>query len=483
MIVRGLPAIIALAAAALAGCGRSSETERRLAGIGSELAESEKENARLAEELAELKTETGSVLTAVGRVAARLDAAGASDAEILVRLRKARAESESLRGELSALRRAATPDEPPEMMGRYDTAPVARLLEHKNSMIRRRAADILKELGHPGNVGSLIAAAKSGPDSRARASATEGLGNQRGPEVEKALVGLASDPDREVRGAAYRAIGRIASASLKGPLLKCFDREASRAASARYYSREIRDAAEAVAVYNDLESARALFRHVKAGTKSAETTCAQVLAKMNVKEMGPEFVAWLKQAPEPKKHGFDPPHIGIIRAIQRIRAKGAQRSLMNLMSCPRGVLEIVAADALEVLAAKEHVPDLCGMLSSGVTPEDKPLDQSSMIRVILLLKKLGDPRAAKPLLEKVQGDNERLASLAAQALEKCVDPEVTEGLLKALASTKSKALKSNIEGALRTGGYPVTWDQGKRTFVLDPGKLDQMRRERQGGGG
>jgi len=465
---------LVLAAAALVGCEESAETGRRVGGLEQKVASLESDRAELSAEATKLRDASAELARTLGRVEGALAGAAKREADLegqIADIKKQLAglaeSNESMKQEAASLKKAVAEVVTSGPVPLYPVKPVLKMLGHSDATVRDSAARILRRLADPESIGPLVAIVESRADPATRRCAVQALGAfKKNERVQKALVKLVDDPDANMRRTVYQSMGDIGAGALLDPLLKALDAEKKRAGGR--YSYDVQQAASALSKFDDVRAGRAVLKLVAEGDERTSRYVAQSLGRCKSPELVPDVVAYLKKAGEPKPKDNSPPQAYAMQMIARVGGESAAAAVLAGMASPNARLRREAAGALRKVVGKRSVRVLAMALATGEAPTGKAIGTNELLAVIRELTQLGDAGASKTFLVLAKGSDQALAAEAATGLAKCADPKIAANVIAAWKACKPGTVKSRLEAALRSGGYPVHWVEKGKTFAPGP---------------
>jgi len=462
--------------AALAGCEESADTSRRIGALEAKVASLEDGRSEVAAEAAKLRELSAALSRTVGKLEGALAGAESREAELSDRLAAAAKANETLKAEMDLLRKAVAAVAPTGPVPQYPVKPVLKMLGHSDAAIRDSASRILRRLADPESIGPLVAIIESRADPATQRSAAHALGAFKDERAHKALIALIDSPDSNTRRTVYQSMGDIGDPALVGPLLKALAAEKERAEGR--YSYDIQQVAWALAKFKDARACRAVVKLVAESDERTSRSAAQPMARCRSPQIVPDIVAYLKKAGEPKPKDNSPQQAYAMQALSHIGDESAAGAVLNGLASPNDRLRRDSGGALRKVVGKKSVPVLTKALETGKAPGGNAIGTGELVAVIREIVKLEDGRTAKTLLALAKHPNEPVATEAASGLAKCVDPKIAGDLIKAWKAAKRGAVKSRLDTALKSGGYPVHWVDKDKTFAPGPApaKKDEKKK-------
>jgi len=453
--------------AALTGCEDTGELSRRLGVLEQKLDAVESGREELVAEAAKLRETATALSRTIGRMEGQLAAAEAREEAL-------KGEMARLREELAALGKSVAGVAEPGLVAQYPAKPVLKLLGHSDSSVRNYASQILKKLADPESIEPLIGVAKSRADAQTRQYAVQALGAFKDKRVEQCLIALIEDPDQNVRRSVYQAMGQIGTEGLLDPMLKALEREAKKPLQGSSYNYDLQQLASALAGFQNIKAGKALLKLLGEGDKRTRRSVAQAFYRYRNPKIVPDVVAFLKKADDPPPNEHSTPITYLFQMLAQVGDDSAAEVVIKFLGSGNANVRSSAANALRKVAGRKSVPLLAKALSTGKAPNGQSLQASELSYIVSALGQLGDGRAAKALLAQVSNPNQSIAYQAASGLQRCVDPEITEGVIKAWEAAANASVKSYLSTALRSGAYPARWIENDKAFVVDPERLKWM---------
>jgi len=464
-----LVAVVGLAA--VAGCEDTGELNRRLGALEQQLGAVEQQRVEMAAEAAKLLEASSALNRTVGRMEGKLAASEAREGAL-------EAELGRLRKEFAALQKAVETASTPELVTQYSAKPVLKLLGHSDSSVRNYASQILKKLADPESIDPLVAVAQSRADAQTRQYAVQALGAFKDKRVERCLIALIEDPNQTIRRSVYQAMGQLGTDALLDPMLKALDQEAKKPQQGGSYNYDLQQLASALANFKDIKAGKALLKLLSEADGRTKRSIAQAFYRYRNPKLVPDVVAFLEKAEDPAPNDSNSPHTYLFQMLAQVGDDSAAKVVLKSLGSANSRVRSAAANALRKVAGRKSVPMLAEVVLTGKAPNGQPLQTSELSYIVSALGQLGDGRAAKALLSQVNNPNQSIAYQAASGLAKCVDPELTDDLIKAWETCGNASVKSYLSNALRSGSYPARWIENDKAFVVDPERLKWMLKNR-----
>jgi HEAT repeat protein len=273
-----------------------------------------------------------------------------------------------------------------------------------------------------------------------RAIAAEALGQARGPEVEKALLGLLEDKNSRVRITAARTLGRIGTENAAGTLIKRLAIDKDPVFRAR--------AIESLGNLKDKRAVEPLIKSLDDKVPEVRLAAARSLGMLGNENAEEVLIAKLeKSSPELQKQ--------IVLALGNLDCKKAAGPLARKLKDKDPELRKCVAESLGKLEDPESVDLLLKCLgdtnpevrnaaaySLGTLRAEKAIDallgmlaeKDSELRItaVYALGTIGSRKAVDALLETLEDSNPWVRRYAADALAKIGDQKATAPLVKNL---------------------------------------------------
>lgn len=281
-----------------------------------------------------------------------------------------------------------------------------------------------------------------------RAIAAEALGQARGPEVEKALLGLLEDKNSRVRITAARNLGRIGTENAAEPLIKrlAVDKDPVFRACAIESLGNLKDNRAIEPLIKSLDDKVPEVRLVAAralGILGGDKAEEALIGKLNKSspELQKQIILALGNSGNKKAAGLNSKKAtgALIRKLRdkdpELRKCAAEslgkledpESVDPLFEClgdTNPEVRNAAAYSLGTLRAEKAIDALLGML----TEEDSEL----RITAVYALGNIGSRKAVDALLKTLDDSNPWVRRYAAEALAKIGDKKATAPLVKNL---------------------------------------------------
>lgn len=320
------------------------------------------------------------------------------------------------------------------------------LLESPDEPILRGAVMCLGALGDRRAVQPLLALALIQPEHRIRAiDAVWRLGEAALPSV---LELLDSDIDSGLKHAALEVLGRLKHPKSISAAARCLEHPSLMIR---------RTAAEVLGQFDDLRATTALAVVLVDPDEHLRLTAARGIARTPEPRLAPRLVPLLKEQSRDLR----------LAGLQALGACGDKNSLSLLrpfLQDPDDEFAVSAGEALGRLGDSESVDQLIIRLESvGSDSEQQPLT----LRLIDALRRIGDGRAALPLVNVLTHPSPRVRARVAESLGRFRDPGLRpalEDLLRGDPMDEVRAASARALGDL--GQSEVT------TILLNVGLSD-----------